>query len=121
MSNGEKVYARLPFGYNKQFRDRGEVFALIGGRNDEKLRGARYFLPFISKEHKEILCDKCGRKFIAESFFEQHKRKKFCNDDSAVPTRIETAELIGADPEKFIMEKDDVNQKATNFSGAVGE
>jgi hypothetical protein len=69
MAKGEKVVARLPFGYNHKFRDRGEVFNLIGGRNDELLRKHRYFLPFNSKEDKEISCDKgCGRFFSSLHF-----------------------------------------------------
>jgi len=120
MADGTKVYARLPFGYNKKFRDRGEVFTLIGGRNDEKLRTNRYFIDFNPKEgHQEILCDSCGRKFIAMSFFEAHKRKRSCDDDSAIPTRLETAELIGADPDKFKMVDDNVKQTAMNLNNAV--
>jgi hypothetical protein len=114
-----KVYARIPFGYNSKFRDRGEVFTLINARNDEKLRTLRYILPFSEKEHKEILCDGCGRKFIASSFFEAHKKKRSCDDDSQVPTKLETAELVGADPDKFSMSDDNVKQTATDLSNAI--
>lgn len=115
-----KVFARIPFGYNGKFRDKGEVFTLINARNDQKLQDMRYVLPFDAKEHKEILCDDCGRKFISMSFFEAHKRKKSCDDDSPAPSRLELAELIGADPEKFKVEDADrANQVADNFSNAV--
>jgi len=115
-----KFYARIPFGYDKKFRDRGEVFTLIGAKNDNKLQTLRYILPFNPKEHKEILCDSCGRKFIAMSFFDAHKRKRSCDDDSQVPTRLETAELIGADPDKFTMsDGDNIKQTATDFSDAL--
>ena len=117
-----KVYSRIPFGYNGKFRDRGEVFTLINGRNDEKLQNLRYVLPFVPKDHKEIMCDNCGRKFIAMTYFEAHKRKRACDDDSAMPTKLETAELVGADPDKFIMVDDDninTRQTATNLDDRV--
>ena len=115
---GDKVYARIPFAYVTH-RDRGEVFRLIEARNNGKLEGLRYFLPFNSKEHGEIPCDLCGRFFISTSFLELHKRKKDCNDDSAVPTRLETAELIGADPNKFVTDDAEERQTATNLDNRV--
>jgi hypothetical protein len=129
MAKGEKVWARLPFGYGMKvkdgktvgcFRDRGEVFTLVDGRNDETLRTNRYFLPFDSKEHKEISCDRgCGRFFINMTFLSLHYRKRNCDDDSAIPTKVEYSELIGADPDKFKMESDESNQVAKDLTGEV--
>jgi hypothetical protein len=120
MADYTDVYARVPFKYDRLYRDRGEHFKLIGARNDAKLIGMKYVLPYVSSEMKNIKCDKCPRHFIAEGFYEQHKRKKDCNDDQGEPTRLETAELIGADPDKFVMENDDaVQQKVKDLSGAV--
>lgn len=134
MAKGEKVVARLPHGYGTRvvdgkevghFRDRGEVYVLLDARNDELLRRNRYFLPFDPKVDKEILCDSCGRHFSNMTYFEGHKRKKNCNDDSAVPTKTEFAELIGADPDKLKIEaefeRDDPAHKqiAQDLSGEV--
>lgn len=106
------VYARVPLpGYNKKVRDRGEIFNLISGRNDEKLIGLRYILPFDPKQHKQIQCDTCGSKFINQSFYEDHKRKKDCKDYQGEPTRAETAELIGADVDKLVVDNDRTNQR----------
>jgi hypothetical protein len=118
MANDE-VYARVPFCYIKN-RDRGEIFRLISSRNDEKLIGMRYVLPFIPKEHKRILCDRgCGREFIGLTFYEGHKKKKDCNADQGSPTKLETAELIGVDPDKLVMSNDDIDQRATDLTGSV--
>jgi hypothetical protein len=114
------VFARVPFGYNGKNRDRGEVFKLIGGRNDDKLIGMRYVLPFSPKEHRRILCDRgCGREFIAMSFYDMHKKKKDCNADQGTLTRGEVAELIGADPDKMIVEVDREDQRAMDLSESV--
>jgi hypothetical protein len=129
MAKGEKVVARLPHGYGvhivdgksvTHFRDRGEVYLLVEGRNDELLRRNKYFLPFNPKEDKEISCDKgCGRFFSNMMYYEGHKRKRECNDDSAIPTKKEVAELIGADPDKFIMENDGPEQRTSDLSGEI--
>ncbi len=118
MADYTDVQARVPFNYNKMNRDRGEVFKLIGARNDEKLIGLRFVLPYDLKS-KLTHCDTCGRNFIAPGFYEAHKKKKDCNDEQGDLTRLETAELIGADPDKLVIEKDDVVQRATDFTGAI--
>jgi hypothetical protein len=103
--DGQLVVARVPLpGYNGKVVDRGEVFKLIGARNDEKMIGLRMLLPFDQKTHRAIPCDMCGRKFAAESLYNAHKRKKSCDEDSQSPTRAETAELIGADPDKLVLD-----------------
>jgi hypothetical protein len=96
------VVARVGFTYTK-WRDRGEVFKLTSARNDNALIGLRYVLPFSPTDHKQILCDKCGRKFSTELYFEGHKRKVNCEDELEI-TKLEFADLIGADPEKVVME-----------------
>lgn len=118
MADYTVVQARVPFCYNKMNRDRGEVFKLIGARNDEKLIGMRFVLPCDPKA-KLTHCDNCSRDFIAPGFYEAHKRKKDCNDEQGDLTRLETAELIGADPDKLVIEKEDAVQKATDLTGAV--
>jgi hypothetical protein len=101
----ELVFARIPMpGYNGTPKDRGEVFKLVGARNDEKLIGLRYVLPFDPKQPTKQ-CDKCGRKFVSEDFYIKHKKKIDCNADPGLPTKNETAELIGADPEKITIEE----------------
>jgi hypothetical protein len=125
MSKGEKVVARLPHGYNMVFRDRGEVYQLVEGRNDETLRRNRYFTPFAdNKDNKEISCDKgCGRFFCDMVHLEMHYRKRSCNDDSASPTKVETAELIGVDVDKltrvFSGVEGEVSQAAKDLDNAI--
>ena len=120
MADYEEVFARVPFGYNGKNRDRGEVFRFVDAKNNEKLIGLRYVLPFNAKEHKRILCDRgCGREFVAMSFYDMHKRKRNCNDDQGTMTRGEVAELVGADPDKMVVETDREDQRALDLSGAV--
>jgi hypothetical protein len=97
------VFAKIPFRYNIQ-RDRGEVFKLIGSKNDEKLIGLRYVLPFDPVVHKQIKCDMCTRTFIADGFYIGHKKKIDCNADQGEPTKNETAELLGVDVDKLKLE-----------------
>ena len=118
---GDEVFARLPFGYNRVYRDRGEIFKLIDGRNNALLESNRYFLPYDPKEHKEIKCDKCSRRFINVSYLNMHQRKKDCFDSSREPTKREFAELIGADPDKFRMEDESPEQRAHDFDNEVTE
>ena len=101
----ELVYARVPIpGYNGTPKDRGEVFQLKGCRNDDKLLGLRYVLPFDPKQSTHQ-CPHCGRKFVAETFYTSHKKKVDCNADPGMPTKAETAELIGADVDKIVVEE----------------
>ena len=117
---GNEVFARIPFGYNRVYRDRGEIFKLIDGKNNATLEANRYFYPYDPKEHREIKCDACGRRFINESFLAGHKRKVSCNDDSKLPTKTEFYELIGKDPDKFKIADDvEVTQRTMDFNGEV--
>ena len=103
---GDEVFARIPFGYNKVYRDRGEIFKLIDGKNNATLEANRYFHPYDPKLHQEIKCDKCGRRFINQSYLYGHQRKVDCFDDSKEPTKSEFYELIGKDPDKFKLADD---------------
>lgn len=98
---GDEVFARVPHGYNKVYRDRGEVFKLIDARNNATLEVNKYFLAYNPKEHNEVKCDVCGRRFINDTYLRAHRRKPDCFADSQQPTRVEYAELVGKDPDKF--------------------
>ena len=53
--DGQLVVARVPLpGYNGKVVDRGEVFKLIGARNDEKMIGLRMLLPFDQKHIEQF-------------------------------------------------------------------
>jgi hypothetical protein len=111
------VFARVPIPlYNGKLKDRGEIFRLANARNDEKLIGLRYLLPFDPKAHLEVMCDMCSRKFVSHQFYEQHKRKKGgCESDPGQPTKTEVAEIIGVDVDKLRIEGDDSDTKQRVF------
>ncbi len=74
----DRVYARVPFTYDRLDVERGEVFELIGARNDEKLTRLRYVVELKTKE-KIRKCDDCGKEFVDFGFYghrtKQHKRE----------------------------------------------
>ncbi len=88
---GKYVTARKSFGYGRgsRLRDVGEVFKLVGMRNDDKLWGlkvdgkpklGRYTEPFIGDIGKLPKCSECGAMFISHARLElhgklRHKRK----------------------------------------------
>lgn len=58
----DRVYARVRFTYDKLELERGEVFELIGARNDDALMRGRYCVE-LKKSMKVRKCDDCGKEF----------------------------------------------------------
>jgi hypothetical protein len=100
---GQKVYARMPFGYGGKPLDRGEITELQGLRNDEKLLGLKYFVPFNVARDKTRQCDNCGRTFV-EVFFVLHQKKKDCFEEQPGPSKAEIAESLDVDPDKMVVD-----------------
>jgi hypothetical protein len=119
MAKDDKVVALKPFGYNGVYRDRGEVFKLIEGKNDQKLIDRRYMIRFDVKVHKELSCELCGRWFANVEALQGHKRKKFCSDDSQQFTKQETAEVIGISVENLEIVDKEPRQVATDLTNQI--
>ncbi len=106
------VYAVVPMPkYFGKAIDRGEIFRLANGKNDEKLIGLQYVRPYNPKDHHEIDCGKCSRKFIDLKYLSAHQRKADCNSDPGEMTKHEMAEIVGIDPEKIRLDTDEAEQK----------
>jgi hypothetical protein len=88
------------------FLDRGELTDLRGTARDQKLLALKYFNKFDPKEYRVCQCDNCGHKFVSESFYIDHKRKKGgCKAPSQEITTKEHAELLGWE-EKDVVDND---------------
>ena len=81
---GRFVQARKSFGYGGRGRHVGEVFKLLGLRNDNKLWGldskdrpkpGRYTEPFNGDPEKLPKCSECGAVFINHNRLEVHGNK----------------------------------------------
>jgi hypothetical protein len=96
-----RVFAKIPMGYNGKELDRGEIFDLVGLRNDSKLVGLKMVLPFDPKIHRIHSCHVCSRQFAAEQFLTGHRKKPDCNVASQEPTRAETADILEVDVDKI--------------------
>ena len=91
----KRVVARIPFTYAGQNLDRGQVTRLGGHRNDEKLLGLKYFMPYDPNVYSLKPCDNCGRKFIDDASLFGHKRKEDCKADEQTISSSESEELMG--------------------------
>ena len=78
---GKLVSARKSYGYAGRTRDIGEVFKLVGMRNDDKLWGlkvdgkpklGRYTDPFNGDTSKLPRCSECGAMFVNNNRLELH-------------------------------------------------
>jgi len=78
---GKWVVARKQFGYAGKNRDIGEVFKLMGMRNDDKLWGldveghpklGRYTEPFTGDANHLPKCAECGAVFVNHGLLEVH-------------------------------------------------
>lgn len=96
-----KVFAKIPMGYNNKQMDRGEIFDLVGLRNDNKLVGLKMVLPFDPKIHRIHACHVCQRQFAGEQFLLGHRKKPDCNADTQEVAKSESAELVGVDVDKL--------------------
>jgi hypothetical protein len=119
MAKDDKLVAIKPFGYNGVYRDRGEVFKSIEGKNDAALLGRRYMVPFDPKTQQELSCEKCGRWFSSIPSLQNHKRKKFCADDSQQFTKQETAEVMNIDVANLEIVDREPRQVATDLTNQI--
>jgi hypothetical protein len=86
----EQYWARRPFGYAGIDLDRGQLFALVGARNDEKLVRLGY-CEKLERTLKDINeCGTCGSKFIDVGTRDGHvlTRHSQREDIEAVPAGI---------------------------------
>jgi len=98
------MFAKIPMGYGGKQVDRGEIVELKNLPNDDRLIGLRYFLPYEPKVHSKYVCLDCSRAFVTESHLTGHKQKRGgCFGDSPEPTKAETAELLGVEPDKVVV------------------
>lgn len=65
-----KVYTKTPFDYDRLKLEGGEVFELMGKRNDEKLLEHRFVVEV--KETREIRTCSCGKEFMGDMFYHKH-------------------------------------------------
>ncbi len=65
-----KVWARKTFNYNGSELEQGEVFDLIGARNDEKLLRVGY----LEEVKEEVSHCTCGKEFVEEINYLAHCR-----------------------------------------------
>ena len=67
--------AERPMGYFGVELDRGAIFRMKGGRNDEKLVAYRYATPF-PKNAQKLECNRCGLPFRDHAELDNHGRKR---------------------------------------------
>jgi len=82
---GKFVIARKSYGYAGKIRSIGEVFKLVGMRNDDKLWGlevdgkpklGRYTDPFEGDASKLPKCSECGAVFVNHNKLALHCQKR---------------------------------------------
>ena len=66
-----RAWAKRRFTYNGIDLEPGEVFELIGARNDVKLLGLEYC--FEIKKRDEVLDCTCGKTFAGERYLRGHQ------------------------------------------------
>lgn len=71
-----KVWAKRPIGYNGQDIDRGQVFDLVGARNDEKLVRLGYLEMWTGKPKDLHECAACGAQFIGGNERQGHYERR---------------------------------------------
>lgn len=99
-----KAIARIPFEYAGKQLDRGEIFETKNAPNDNRLFGLRYMIPFDVVHHERKACPNCGRAFMSEDTLIGHKKKVDCFAPTQEISKVETAELLGVDPERVRVE-----------------
>lgn len=62
-TNGKRVWAKRPFVYNGQSLDRGQIFRLVGARNDRKLIDLNY-VGEVSDTAETYQCALDGAEFV---------------------------------------------------------
>lgn len=72
---GRKVYARRPYGYNGQELDRGQVFTLVGAKNDGRLE-VLGLLAEVPANADLYVCSECGGEFVTEAWRRTHGDKR---------------------------------------------
>ena len=65
-----RAWARKPFNYNGEELQRGQVFEMVGARNDEKLLGLDYCQE-VNKKVKVLDCN-CGYSFVGQDCYNYH-------------------------------------------------
>jgi len=71
----KKYWAKRPFGYAGVELDRGQVFELVGARNDEKLIRLGYIAP-VERKAETYRCAECGAEFIGLAERTHHGDKR---------------------------------------------
>ncbi len=67
-----RAFARRPFTYNGIILQQGEVFELIGAKNDEKLLSMGH-CDRVSKKTEVLDCT-CGKSYVGEGCYRNHQR-----------------------------------------------
>ena len=67
-----RAYSKRKFTYNGQELEHGQVFEMIGARNDAKLISVGYCEEL--KKRVEVLDCTCGLSFVGEGFLRNHQR-----------------------------------------------
>jgi len=67
-----RAWAKKTFTYNGEELEQGQVFELLGARNDPKLIGLRY-CEQITKRTDVMDCT-CGKSFVGEQALRAHQR-----------------------------------------------
>jgi hypothetical protein len=79
------VVAEKQFSYGGRHRDIGEVFELLGLKNDDiiwgltegnKIKPGRYTSPFDGNVSKLFICDECGARFVQSGRRDLHFRNR---------------------------------------------
>ena len=101
---GKEVFAKIPFTYNGKPLDRGQLLELEGCKNDVKLVGQNFLIPFDAVHDRRWPCDMCGQKFATEMHLHMHRAKPTCIAEGPEVTRQEQAELLDVDPSKMVLD-----------------
>ena len=100
----KEVYAKIPFTYDGTSLDRGQLIVLRECRNDQKLLGQRFLIPFDAVHEKRWPCDMCGQKFATEMHLRMHQAKSTCVAEGLEITRQEQAELLDVEMSKMVLD-----------------
>lgn len=69
-----RAFARRPFSYNGTELQQGEVFELIGAKNDEKLLSMGHCERVLKKT--EVLNCTCGKSLVGEGCYRNHQASR---------------------------------------------
>jgi len=112
----KRVWARRHFDYAGRELDRGQVYELVGARNDEKLVRLG-FVAEVERKAETWQCSECGAEFVGEAERQGHGQKRhrarvFTPDPDQEDQRAEREERLLDEVAPFYLDKTTASQRS---------